>query len=114
MIDHDTPRPDDRLASLLRDAAPSAFDAGFSERVRARLRDVRAQTLPLALEHHFVRIVPLAAAAALLLAAFNWWSARGTTTSTFDAALNLPQVSVAAAYSSASLFDSTASRAGSP
>jgi hypothetical protein len=114
MNDNDTRRPNDRLASLLRDAAPTGFDAGFAERVRARLADARVQTLPHALEHHFVRIVPLAAAAALLLAAFNWWAARGTATSTFDAALNLPQVSVAAAYSASSLFDTTISRTGSP
>ncbi len=105
MTDHDASRPDHRVASLLRDAAPAAFEPGFAERVRARLISQRTQTLPLALERHFVRIVPLAAAAALLLAAFNWWGARGTASSTLDAALNLPQVSVAAAYASSSLFD---------
>lgn len=114
MNDHETPRPDNGLTSLLRDAAPTAFDAGFSERVQARLIEGRTQSLPHALEHYFVRIVPLAAAAALLLAAFNWWGARGTATSTFDAALNLPQVSVAAAYSASLLLDTTASRVGSP
>jgi hypothetical protein len=106
---HDGP-----LASLLRDAAPSTFASGFGDRVRARLADERAQALPHALERHFVRIVPLAAAAALLLAAYNWWGARGTSSSTLDAALNLPQVSVASAYSSASLFDSTVTETGTP
>jgi hypothetical protein len=106
MTDHD------RLTTLLRDSAPSAFEPGFADRVRARLG--AAQTLPHALERQFLRIVPLAAAAALLLAAFNWWDARGTTSSTLDAALNLPQVSVAAAYSASSLFDSSFARAGSP
>jgi len=114
MNEHHTRRPDDRLASLLHDAAPTAFDARFAGRVQARLIEARGQTLPRALEHHFVRIVPLAAAAALLLAAFNWWDARGTAKSTLDAALNLPQVSVAAAYSAASLFDTTATQSGSP
>jgi hypothetical protein len=105
---------DDRLASLLGDAAPAAFGPGFGDRVRARLIAERAQTLPRALEQQFVRIVPLAAAAALLLAAFNWWGARETSKSTFDAALNLPQVSIAAAYASSTLFDATGARTELP
>src|SRR5262249_12311694 len=98
------PSPTDPLASLVRDATPRAFTPGFAERVRARVAAESAQALPHALERHFVRIVPLLAAASLMLAVYNWWSARETAASAFDAALNLPQVSVASAYASSSLF----------
>lgn len=114
MNEGETARHDDRLASLLGDAAPTAFQPGFGGRVRARLIVERAQTLPRALERQFMRIVPLAAAAALLLAAFNWWGARATSKSALDAALNLPQVSIAAAYASSTLFDATGARTEMP
>lgn len=114
MSEHDSSPRGDPLESLLRDAAPAAFAPGFGERVRARVAAERAQALPHALEKHFLRIVPLAAAAALLLAAYNWWGARGTTASALDAALNLPQVTIASAYSSSSLFGTAAGGTETP
>jgi hypothetical protein len=97
----------DPLTALVRDAAPAAFAPGFAERVRARVAAERAHALPHALERQFLRIVPLAAAATLVLAAYNWWGARDTASSALDAALNLPQVTIASAYSSSSMFGGT-------
>ena len=105
MIDHDDLRDDNPLASLVRSAAPDSFDSGFGDRVLTRLRSSSEPTLSTALERQFVRIVPLAAAAALILAGYNVWGARGTAASTIDAALNLPQVTIASAYASSSLYE---------
>ena len=44
-----------------------------------------------ALERQFRRVVPIAAAASLVLAAYNWWGARENASSPLDAALNLFQ-----------------------
>lgn len=106
MIDRndDAVRPDDAIAPLVAAAAPVRFDAGFTDRVMSRLATSRDASLATALQRHVRRIVPLAAAATLALAAFNWWGARDTTSSPIDAALNLPQVSLATAYSSSSLY----------
>jgi hypothetical protein len=104
---HDPVAGSDALSSVVRDAAPVAFAPGFGDRVRARLAAERAQTLPHALERQFLKIVPLAAAAALLLAAYNWWGARASSASALDAALGLPQVTIASAYASSSLFGAT-------
>ena len=105
MIDSQSDARDDGLSALLRATAPDRFDAGFSERVLTRLRNEES-SLAAALQRQFVRIVPLAAAAALLLASFNWWSARSTHSSALDAALNLPQVSLATAYASPTYYES--------
>jgi hypothetical protein len=107
MTDDPHMSPTDPLNALVQGAAPSAFAPGFADRVRARLAAERAHALPHALERHFLRIVPLAAAAALLLAAYNWWGARETASSALDAALNLPQVTIASAYASSSMFGGT-------
>jgi hypothetical protein len=107
MTEDHGPPANDPLAALVRSAAPVGFSDGFGDRVRARLEADRTQPVTRALERQFVRIVPLAAAAALLLAGYNWWGARGTATSTIDAALNLPQVTLASAYSISSLFGTT-------
>ncbi len=106
MIDHDdhTSSHDDPLSSLVRAAAPEQFDAGFTDRVVARLRAEREPSLSFALERQFRRVVPLAAAASLILAAYNWWGARGSEASALEAALNLPGVSLASAYSASTLF----------
>ena len=114
MTDQHDSLPTDALARLLRDASPSGFEHGFADRVQSRLLAERTQTLPRALEHYFIRVVPLAAAATLILAAYNWWGARDTSSSVLDAALNLPQVSVASAYSSSSLFSADESGTGTP
>jgi hypothetical protein len=103
----DDPSKDDALQtlqSLVRGAAPQSFDAGFAERVQSRLGAQREQAFSNALQRQFRLIVPIAAAAALTFAAFNWWSAHETAVSPFDAALNLPQVALSSAYSVPSLY----------
>lgn len=96
---------DPRLAHALRDAAPTSFAPGFSGRVAARLAAERSG-FERALERQFVRIVPLAAAASLLLGAYGLWSARASSGSVLDRMLHLPQVTIASAYSSDALFGS--------
>jgi hypothetical protein len=44
----------------------------------------------------------------LLLAAYNWWGTHETSSSAIDAALNLPQVTLASAYSPSPLYEPTA------
>ena len=105
MTDHHDDTGDEALSALLRANVPDRFDPGFSQRVLIRLR-AEEQSLAGALQRQFLRIVPLAAAASLLLASFNWWSARSTHASVIDAALNLPQVNLATAYASATYYDS--------
>ena len=114
MIDHDDLRDDDPLASLVRGAAPDHFEPGFGDRVLTRLHASSEPTLSSVLERQFLRIVPLAAAAALLLAGYNWWGARETASSMIDAALNLPQVTLASAYSTSSLYDITPATTETP
>lgn len=77
---HERPTPDDVLADALRDAAPDRFAVGFTGRVTERLARERANVsngaaldFTTALERHFVRIVPLLAAASLILAIYGWW-----------------------------------------
>jgi hypothetical protein len=82
--------------------------------VQQRIGEMRQLSMSEALERQFVRIVPIAAAAAILLGAFNWWSARGMSSSAIDAALNLPQVTLSSAYSSASLFGTVTASAEVP
>jgi hypothetical protein len=95
------------IAPLVRAAAPANFDDGFSDRVLSRLSAGREQAFTNALARQVRFVVPLAAAAAILLAAFNWWGARGTSASPFDAALNLPAVTLSSAYSVTSLYGVT-------
>lgn len=87
-----------RLENLIRGAAPAAFSAGFEDRVLRRLHADAEIPLSAALERQFKRIVPVAIAASLLFAAYNWWGAHGSGRSAIEAALNLPQVSIASAY----------------
>ena len=96
MID-DTER-ETRLEHLVRAAAPAAFSAGFEDRVIRRLHADTEIPLSAALERQFKRIVPFAIAASLLLAAYNWWGSRGSGRNAIEAALSLPQVSLASAY----------------
>lgn len=103
----DDSAPDDPVTMLVRAAAPQAFGSGFRDRVLAGIAERRDTTLGTALERQFIRIVPLAAAATLLLAGYNWWGGRANAGSTLDAALNLPQVTLATAYAPAQLFGTT-------
>jgi hypothetical protein len=119
MIDHDDHHSSadaalGALAALVESAAPARFDAGFADRVDARLRASRDSGLSVALERQFRRVVPLVAAASLILAAYNWWGARGLASSPLDAALNLPGVTLSAAYSPSTLFGMTSSPTENP
>jgi hypothetical protein len=107
---------DDRrsIEALVRESAPSSFDAGFGDRVLSRLRTATELTLSTALERQFRRIVPIAAAASLMLAAYNWWGGRASGVSAIDAALNLPRVSLSSAYSTSTLFDASSIPMGTP
>jgi hypothetical protein len=100
----DESQNDSPIVSLVRGAMPAPFDDGFSDRVLTRLRARREHAFSTALDRQVRFVVPLAAAAAILLAAFNWWGARGTSASPFDAALNLPAVTLSSAYSVTSLY----------
>jgi hypothetical protein len=113
MTDHQNDARDDALGALLRANAPDRFDPGFSERVLARLHGEQL-SLTAALQRQFLRIVPLAAAAALLLAAINWWGGRSTDASVIEAALNLPQVSLSTAYSSTASYEGADPTVGMP
>lgn len=106
MTMHDREDIDAQLARRLADAAPNRFGAGFTSRVMHRLELERAVTLSAALEKQFLRVIPILAAASLMLAAYNWWGGRASSASTIDAVLRLPQATVASAYSSDALFGS--------
>ena len=88
----------------------SRAPAAFAARIRRPRR--RAPHAPSASSRCRARssdsscaIVPIVAAASLMLAAYNWWGARGTSaSSTLDAALNLPQVTLRRRTPSSSLF----------
>ena len=112
---HSSPSPiDDATARLIRSARPPAFAGGFGDRVVARLTAEREQSLSRSLERQFLRIVPIVAAASLMLATYNWWEARGTSASPIDAALNLPQITLSAAYSASSLFGTSGASVDMP
>ena len=108
MIDHDESLANDPLATLVRASAPERFESGFSDRVAARLRADREPALSTVLQRQFFQIVPIVAAASLMLAAYNWWGARETSSSPIEAVLNLPQVTLASAYSSSVLYGAAA------
>jgi len=115
MIHHDdSSPPDDALDALVRSAVPTSFAPGFSDRVATRLRADETVSLSDALERQVRRVVPLVAAASLLLAAYNWWGARGSSSSAFDAALNLPRVTLSAAYEPSSLYGDATPSVGTP
>jgi hypothetical protein len=96
---------DEELEHTLRRAAPDAFGAGFGDRVVRRLAReglsvARSRTpdFTTVLERQFLRVVPLLAAASLVLGVYSWWGGRNSAESVFDATLRLPQVSIATAY----------------
>lgn len=95
---------DPRLEAALRAAAPDRFEPGFAARVAARVAGDRASFGDV-LQRQFVRIVPIVAAASLMLGAYNWWSTRGSSASALDAVLRLPHVTIAEAYSSDALYE---------
>ena len=56
------------------------------------------------LQRQFIRIVPILAAASLILGVYSWWGGRSTADSVLDATLHLPQVSIASVYEPDLLF----------
>ena len=117
MIDHDdnhSSSTDDALASLVCSAAPTDFAPGFADRVAERVRADGTLSLSDALERQVRRVLPFVAAASLVLAAYNWWSARGSSLSPFDAALNLPRVTLSAAYDPSALYGDASYSVGTP
>ena len=116
MIDHDdhSSSTDDALGSLIRSSAPMNFGPGFTDRVAERVRADGALSLSDALERQVRRVLPLVAAASLVLAAYNWWSARGSSLSPLDAALNLPSATLSAAYDPSSLYGEASYSVGTP
>jgi hypothetical protein len=111
--DHSSPT-DDALASLIRDSAPASFAPGFAGRVAERVRVEGTLSLADALERQVKRVLPVVAAASLVLAAYNWWSARGSSSSPLDAALNLPRATLSAAYDPSSLYGDVSYSVGTP
>jgi len=104
----------DTIEALVRESAPANFGDGFGNRVAARLRGTTELSLPAALERQFRRVVPVVAAASLMLAAYNWRGARNSASSPLAAALNLPRVSLSSAYSTSTLVDATTIPLGTP
>ena len=109
-------RPTDAVLERLLAADASSpdaprFDAGFADRVMARVDAERIalerDALPFDLElwRQFWRVVPAAAAAALLLGAVNWWAARGSGAPPLVGAAGLPAVTLATALSSVAPLD---------
>ena len=117
MTEHESsPSPiDDATARLIRSARPPAFAAGFGDRVVARLTAEREHSLSRSLERQFLRIVPIVAAASLhARRRTTGGRARGTSASPIDAALNLPQITLSAAYSASSLFGTSGASVDMP
>jgi len=84
-------------------AGTVAFDAGFADRVLARLdavsRDIAVDISPtVALERMFFKLAPLAAAAALIIATMNVVTTRTSGQPLVDRVLGLKTVSLASAY----------------
>ncbi|MDB4883663.1 MAG: hypothetical protein JWL95_2429 [Gemmatimonadetes bacterium] len=105
---------DDELLGLLADAAHAdgepRFDAGFADRVSARVT-ARATTrvdhggsLSHALVRQARRVLPALLAASLALTAWNWWSVRDTSDSSLASALGLQPVTFASALANGSLI----------
>jgi hypothetical protein len=95
-------RPDEteleaRMARLRQLAGPVAFQAGFADRVMARLD--RQASLADGLRTVFVRLAPLAAAAVLVLATVNLMDTRTSGQPFVDRVLRLETVNLATAYS---------------
>jgi len=114
MIDHDETFDNDPLAGIVRASRAEHFEPGFSDRVIARLSANREPELSTVLERHFLKIVPIAAAASLMLAAYNWWGAHETASSPIEAVLNLPQVTLASAYAPSVLYGAAVTGSETP
>ena len=90
------------LEKLLADDGTTRFEAGFSAGVVDRIRAERTHVVSFdeALLRQSRRLLPAVAAASLVLAALNWWSARDSGASTLAAVAGLPAVTLGAALES--------------
>jgi hypothetical protein len=104
----------DSIEALVRESVPTNFGDGFGNRVASRLHATTEVSLSAALERQFRRVVPIVAAASLMLAAYNWWGGRESASSPLEAALNLPRISLSSAYSTSTLVDATNIPLGTP
>jgi len=100
MIEPDSPHADE-LAAQLRAARADSFAPGFADRVMSRLERESTAAAPVdllqrKLQRHFLWLAPAALAATLLLGFLNMRAAGRTDV---GAALGLPQVTLASAYS---------------
>ena len=86
-----------RMARLRQRAGPVAFEAGFADRVMARLE--QKASLTHGLQAVFLRLAPLAAAAVLVLGTINLMNTRSSGRPFLDRVLQLQTVNLAAAYS---------------
>ena len=100
MTEQESPQSD-KLVALLRAARAPSFAPGFADRVMLRMQRAAAEPAPVLLlernlQRYFLWLAPAALAATLLLAFLNMRSAGRTDVA---AALGLPQVTLASAYS---------------
>jgi hypothetical protein len=94
----------DELFQLLQQGIRPAFRTGFADRVMARIDALPALQRPVFLlsvnlQRYFVRLVPVAAALAIALGAYNLAGRKRLNQSALDAIIGLPAVTLAAAYS---------------
>jgi peptidoglycan/LPS O-acetylase OafA/YrhL len=103
----------EELERLLADAAlphDQRFDAGFADRVSARIaargaaRAEEAGSLSHALARQARRVLPALVAASLAVSAWNWWSVRDSADSSVAAVLGLQPVTLSTALLSGSLI----------
>lgn len=85
-----------RLAELRAGVGTVGFGAGFADRVMERL--AAAESMPVMLQRLFFRLVPVAAAAAILLGAINLRQSRASGQTFIERVLGLPAVTLANAY----------------
>jgi len=105
MDNENNARLEERLAQLRAQVTPIAFAPGFTDRVMSRLAadgeidsPHRAPTALDALPRMFARIVPLAAAALLVVSAINLHNTRTVAQPFVERVLGIPAVTVADAY----------------
>jgi hypothetical protein len=94
---------DATMARYRASAGTVAFDAGFADRVLARLEQPSGTVVgniapSIALERVFFKLAPLAAAAALLIATMNVITTRSSGQPLVDRVLGLKAVTLASAY----------------
>jgi hypothetical protein len=97
-MEHEDRDLEARMARLRAMAGPAAFEAGFADRVMARLEE--QPSLSDGLQAAFLRLAPFAAAAILVLAAANLAGSRESGQPILDRVLSLRPVTLDAAMTS--------------